>query len=233
MAAKVSKIEQWEEQGNKHLNMKGLKHPLPYHKIISDLAVQYSSDGDSVLDIGCGLGQMVDLISQKGARDIYIADAYESCLEATRTRIQAKGEYLISEDDFDIKKKIRRKFKVVIMSHVLEHMLNPVQAVQDALSLVEEGGYLIMAVPNPARPNVLISNITKTHYVNRGHVATWDMSHWMNFLENILKLNVTEYRNDFVQIKGCNSVPAIMKVGEALGKVLPWWCFSNIAVVKK
>ncbi len=231
----VQKIDQWEDKGNKHLNMEGNKIDLPYHRIISDLAIKYSKEGDSILDIGCGIGQMVNLIDQKSAqtRDIYIADAYQQCLDITQQRVTPKAVHLIDETNFDITDKIKGEFDVVIMSHVLEHILNPVQAVHDVLTLVREGGHLILAVPNPARPNVLISNITKTHYVNRGHVMTWDMSHWINFLENILKLDVVEYKNDYVQIKGCNSVPAIMKFGEVLGRLLPWWCFSNIAVIKK
>ncbi len=228
-----SKISAWEEQGNKHINLAGKKRPLPYHKIISDLAIKYSSSNDAILDIGCGLGQTSALIAEKGSREIHVADAYKNCLELTRELVSPKAEYLIDETDFNITEKITGTFKVVIMSHVLEHMLNPVQAVHDALSLVEDGGHLILAVPNPARPGVLLSNITRTHYVNRGHVMTWDMSHWINFLENILKLNVVEYQNDFIQIKGCNSLPPIMALGEALGRVLPWWCFSNIAVIRK
>jgi 2-polyprenyl-3-methyl-5-hydroxy-6-metoxy-1,4-benzoquinol methylase len=229
------KIDNWESTGNKHLNMAGNKIPLPYHKVISDLVVKYSKEGDDFLDIGCGIGQLCALVDEKSnsTRHIHIADAYPICLEETATRITPASQYHIDEKDFDIVQKIDKKFDVVVMSHVLEHMLNPVQAVKDALSLVKEGGHLIMAVPNPARPNVLISNITKTHYVNRGHVVTWDMSHWINFLENILGLNVVEYQNDYIQIKGCNSVPVIMKFGEMLGKFLPWWCFSNIAVIKK
>ena len=231
----TSKIAEWEEKGNKHLNMDGNKIPLPYHKIISDLAVKYSDTGASVLDIGCGIGQMVELIDQKaqGQREIYIADAYENCLEETTKRITPKAVYHIDETNFDVTDKIKEQFDVVIMSHVLEHMLNPVQAVKDVMSLVKDGGHLILAVPNPARPNVLLSNITKTHYVNRGHVATWDMSHWINFLENILGLNVVEYKNDYIQMKGCNSIPMMMRFGETLGRFLPWWCFSNIAVIKK
>ena len=215
--------------------MDGNKIPLPYHRVISDLAIKYSNAEDSVLDIGCGIGQLVQLIDQKsnGNRNIHIADAYKSCLKETSDRIEPKAQYIISENNFDIVETISGQFDVVIMSHVLEHMLNPVQAVKDALSLTKEGGHLILAVPNPARPNVLISNITKTHYVNRGHVVAWDMSHWINFLENILELNVIEYKNDYVQIKGCNSIPIIMKFGEALGRIFPWWCFSNIAVIKK
>lgn len=229
------KIDNWEEKGNKHLNMTGNKIPLPYHKVISDLVIKYSADGDTVLDIGCGIGQIVELIDRKsnGQRAISIADAYQVCLDETAERISPVASYHIDETDFDITDKIKTQHDVVIMSHVLEHMLNPVQAVKDAMSLVKEGGHLIMAVPNPARPNVLISNIFKTHYVNRGHVVTWDMSHWINFLENIMGLNVVEYQNDYIQIKGCNSVPFIMKFGEALGRLFPWWCFSNIGVIKK
>ena len=231
----TSKIATWEEKGNRHLNMEGNNVALPYHRIISDLAIKYSSGASTILDIGCGIGQIVQLIDNKGkqTREIYIADAYEACLSETKKRIQPKAEYLIDEHNFDITQKISGKFDVVIMSHVLEHMLNPVQAVKDALSLVKDGGHLILAVPNPARPNVLISNLSKTHYVNRGHVVAWDMSHWINFLENILKLNVVEYKNDYIQIKGCNSVPIIMKLGETLGRFFPWWCFSNIAVIRK
>lgn len=213
--------------------MGGNKIPLPYHKKISDLAIRYSSDNNSLLDIGCGIGQLVELIDRKGQRQLYVADAYQSCLDETCRRVTPDEVYLIAEEKFDITEKIKRQFDIVIMSHVLEHMLNPIEAVRDALSLVNKGGHLIMAVPNPARPSVLISNISKRHYCNRGHVAAWDMSHWMKFLENILDLDVVEYENDYIQIKGCNSIPPIMKLGEFLGRLVPWWCFSNIAVIRK
>ena len=227
------KLSSWEKQGNRHINLQGTKKSLPYHKIISDLAITYSKENDKILDIGCGLGQTSALINKKGNREIHIADAYENCLEITKKIVKPHREYIIHEQDFDIKNKISESFDVIIMSHVLEHMLNPVKAIEDALSLTKKNGYLILAVPNPARPGVLLSNITKKHYVNRGHVMAWDMSHWINFLENILKLDVIEYKNDYIQITGCNRFSAIMACGEFLGRLLPWWCFSNIAVIKK
>ncbi len=228
-----NKIAAWEDKGNKHINLDGERRPLPYHEIISDLVIQHSSDGDNVLDIGCGVGHLCEEINNKGKRQIHIADAYQVCLDRTSKRAKIEKTYLIDENDFNIAEAINGEFSVVVMSHVLEHMLNPVQAVKDAMSFVKPGGYLIMAVPNPARPGVLISNVTKTHYVNRGHVVAWDMSHWMNFLENVMALNVVSYHHDYIQIKGCNSLPIIMSFGKALGKIIPWWCFSNIAVIKK
>lgn len=228
-----NKIAAWEDKGNKHINLDGERRPLPYHEIISDLVIQHSMDGDSVLDIGCGVGHLCEEINNKGNRVLHIADAYQVCLDRTSARTKVERTYLIDETDFNIAEAIKGEFSVVVMSHVLEHMLNPVQAVRDAMAFVKPGGYLIMAVPNPARPGVLISNLTKTHYVNRGHVVAWDMSHWINFLENVMELDVVSYHHDYIQIKGCNSLPIIMSLGKMIGKIIPWWCFSNIAVIKK
>lgn len=227
------KIAQWEDKGNKHINLDIESKPLPYHDLIADLVIQYSAEDESVLDIGCGLGHLCHAVEKRGKRMLSIADAYEICLEKTQNRVTIQQSYVIDEQDFNITEAIDGEFSVVIMSHVLEHMLNPVQAAQDALLLVKPGGYLILAVPNPARPGVLISNITKTHYVNRGHVVAWDMSHWRNFLENILAFDVVAYHHDYIQIKGCNRFSFLQNLGKALGKMLPWWCFSNIAVIRK
>jgi 2-polyprenyl-3-methyl-5-hydroxy-6-metoxy-1,4-benzoquinol methylase len=229
----TSKIASWESQGNKHIDINAKQRPLPYHQIISDLAIQHSSDSDKILDIGCGIGQLCNEIKKKGAREIHAADAYQMCLDKTQRLTKIDKTYLLEEENFNISEVIKDEFSVVIMSHVLEHMLDPVQAINEVFKLVKPGGTLILAVPNPARPGVLLSNITKTHYVNRGHVVAWDMSHWRNFLENILKLEVLSYHHDFIQIKGCNRFPVIMKLGQALGKAVPWWCFSNIAVIQK
>lgn len=228
----TSKIASWESQGNRHIDINSLQRPLPYHDLISDLAIELSQDNEKILDIGCGIGQICYEIGRRGTREIHAADAYQICLDKTKALANVEKTYLIEEYSFNVRTSIDGLFSVVIMSHVLEHMLNPVQAVRDALSLVENKGHLILAVPNPARPSVLMSNITKTHYVNRGHVVAWDMSHWINFLENILKLNVVSYHHDYISIKGANRFPGIASAGKMLGKILPWWCFSNIAVIK-
>ena len=223
----------WESKGNKHINVDLGDRPMPYHEVIGRLALKYTKEGDRVLDLGCGLGHISRLIQAGGSRQISVADAYEVCLEKTTASVPVERAYLLSEEGFDIKAAITDRFETVVMSHVLEHLLNPVQAVRDTLELVEPGGHLILAVPNPGRPGVVLSNLFKVNYVNRGHVACWDPSHWRNFLENILELNVAEYAHDFIRIKGVNRVPALMSIGKLLGSVAPWWCFSNIAVVRR
>ena len=93
-----------------------------------------------------------------------------------------------------------------------------------------------MAVPNPARPSVLIGNIFRKHYVNHGHVVAWDRSHWVNLLERIMKLDVVEYASDTVIIcpeRIKKRLPSLKRLEMALAVILPWWSFSNIAVIRK
>jgi hypothetical protein len=43
---------------------------------------------------------------------------------------------------------VKQDFDIVFSSHCLEHMLNPVQSVKDWFSLVRQGGYMVIIVPN-------------------------------------------------------------------------------------
>jgi 2-polyprenyl-3-methyl-5-hydroxy-6-metoxy-1,4-benzoquinol methylase len=228
------KIENWKKEGNVHIGMSTKPQNLPYHQVISKLAIKYSKDGEQILDIGCGRGQLASLISKSGKRKISIADAYEQCLEETKNVANIHQTFLIGEQEFNIDKKIKKDlYDVCIMSHILEHLPHPIEAIRKTLDLTKDNGVLILAVPNPVRPNILVSNVLKRHYVNRGHIYAWDMSHWKNFLENINGLDVIEYAHDFVQIPGCYKFPFLQNIGKSLSHIVPWWSFSNIAVVRK
>ena len=231
MPTQYSSVASWESGGNKHVNLTLGNRSWPYHRIIASLAIKYSSINARILDIGCGLGHTVSFIAHAEAREIHVAEAYQACLDAATEKVPSAKSYLIDEESFNVRDCIPGTFDVVIMSHVLEHMLSPVTALKDAMMLVKPGGVLIVAVPNVARPGVVLSNVFQRHYVNRGHVVSWDMSHWKNFLENIMHLNVVEYVNDYVRI-GRYKWKIFEIAGTLLGKVIPWWCFSNIAVVR-
>ncbi len=229
----MAKTQNWEDEGNIHIGMANKPQILPYHKLIAELAIKYTNEGDSILDIGCGRGQLPAQITQLGKRDLIVADAYQVCLDETSAAANIKKTYLIGEKEFDIDTKIDGgPYDMVILSHVLEHLPHPIEAIQKIKRLTKPGGIIILAVPNPVRPNILISNIFRRHYVNRGHIHAWDMSHWRNFLENINDLDVVEYAHDFIQIPGCYRLPILQQVGKGLACIVPWWSFSNIAIIR-
>ncbi len=221
----------YEAKGNRHLDVEQVEL-LPYHKEVGKLALKHASNG-SVLDIGSGMGQLELFLSQNGFKgEVHVADAYDVCIEASSDYDIVKGHYKLSETEFNPHLAIDRKFDVVVMSHVLEHIHNPSRALENVLSLLNEDGVLIVAVPNPSRPLVFFGNIFKFHYANRGHVQAWDPSHWRIFLEQAMKLNVLEYASDFIDFPKHRKLPLLQKLGVLLAKPFPWWSFSNIAAIQ-
>ena len=204
----------------------------PHHKVVARLVNRYSHRKPYVIDIGCGVGHTLKLIKELLPSAILVAaDTDASCLRITEKRVKLEQKILIKNIEELFEKE--NFFDTVIMSHVLEHMLRPVDIVISLMRMLKPGGILVLAVPNPVRPRVFLSALMKRHYVNRGHVCAWDRSHWINFLENILSLDVICYSQDFVELPFLRKFHIFSRLEEWLSKILPWLSFSNIAVVKK
>lgn len=232
----MSDVASWEERGNRHLDLEGPVRPRPHHRVIAALAARYASPEAKVLDLGCGLGQLALLVRAARPRaELHVADAYEECLERTRRVARVDASWRLEERRFSLAA-LPRDFELVLFSHVLEHTLDPVGAITELLSVVAPGGHVIAAVPNPARPSVLVSNVFRRHYVNRGHVVAWDRSHWINFLEGILRLDVVEYASDLVAVfpeRWKELLAPLESLEVGLARIFPWWSSSNIAVIRK
>ncbi|MFV1362633.1 class I SAM-dependent methyltransferase [Mycolicibacterium elephantis] len=205
----------------------------PYHRVVARLAAKYGDPGLPLLDIGTGAGNIPRLVHSLGFQFIDVADAYEECLQSAAESVPIRQSYLIDEKTFNIADVIPpSSYNVVTMSHVLEHLLNPVKALQDVYDLIAPGGVMVLAVPNPMRPVCVLQAILRKRYSNLGHVVTWDRSHWMNFLERIMAYEVAEYASDSVPILP-RSRGRFQRVEIALARVLPWLSFTNIAVIRK
>jgi 2-polyprenyl-3-methyl-5-hydroxy-6-metoxy-1,4-benzoquinol methylase len=221
-----------------NVHIKQGKDFVEYHKVVSKLADKYIPVGGTMLDIGCGMGN-IEFILNSNRADIkmVVADPYENCLIETKRKVNSVKTINIGTECID-RDSLGDEYDVVIMCHSLEHMKCPALACEQAMKLVKHGGHLILAVPNPVRPDVIFGNIFRRHYVNKGHVYSWDKSHWINFLEEILSFNVVEYANDTVYIFGKLRAFKLFRVilrplEVILCKTLPWFSFSNIAVISK
>ena len=92
----------------------------------------------NILDYGCGSGYFVDELQQLGFRS---AKGYDPFLPLPKTN--STGVYLSNNlDVFAIK-----KWDIITLNHVFEHLIDPVQVLQDLKNLLTENGLLVLRFP--------------------------------------------------------------------------------------
>lgn len=115
----------------------------------------YFQDKDkslNVLDIGCGLGQMLLVLKNRGFNNLYGIDINDESVSVCRS----KGlDVEKIEDIRDYAKKSNLKFDRVIMSHVLEHLDK--DSIIETLAyikkfLLSKNGLFFLMVPNAQSP---------------------------------------------------------------------------------
>lgn len=97
-----------------------------------------------VLDCGCGMG---DNARQLRARGCAVTGLTISPAEREAALAYSEDVHLADLDQ-GLPQTIQGPYDVVLMSHVLEHLLNPEQLLEDCRGILTPGGLLIVALPN-------------------------------------------------------------------------------------
>ncbi len=106
----------------------------------------------NVLDIGCGLGQMLLNLKNRGFNNLRGIDINNESISACRS----KGLYVEKIEDIrDYARKSNLKFDRIIMSHVLEHLEK--DSIIETLAcikkyLLSKNGLFFLMVPNAQSP---------------------------------------------------------------------------------
>lgn len=104
--------------------------------------------GKTVLDVGCGTGLLAHEIAKRGAREVVGIDFSKEGVEIAREKYRAKNlEYRV-EDLRDH----RGSYDIVVSLGTLEHMDDPLRALQRMKKLLKPGGLLILTCPNWTNP---------------------------------------------------------------------------------
>ena len=102
----------------------------------------------NILDIGCGLGQMLNHLNSKGFKNLHGIDINEEAINACKKnglsveKVNDIREYTVNDS---------MKFDRIVMSHVLEHIEK--EKIIDTLihirkNLLKKGGVFLLMVPN-------------------------------------------------------------------------------------
>jgi 2-polyprenyl-3-methyl-5-hydroxy-6-metoxy-1,4-benzoquinol methylase len=131
-------------------------HVLAYYQAQSCL--DYAK-GDSLLDMPCGDGTLTAMLAPKFRRVVGV-DASSKHLALARDAVPAATFYeaLIEEFECD------ERFDTITLLNILEHVVDPVQVLKKAASLLAKDGLLLVHVPNAYAVNrrlaVLMGTLT-------------------------------------------------------------------------
>ena len=97
----------------------------------------------SILEVGCGNGELLHEIADMGVRrtvgiDPFVSDhtRYDSGAEIFKSTIYELSRHIPNE-----------KFDLVLFNHALEHSLTPIQDLQEAVKFLKPSGKILIRIP--------------------------------------------------------------------------------------
>lgn len=107
---------------------------------------------NTALDIGCGLGWVLDTISRRnGGMQMAGIEPSDVCVDHFTGQIG--GELVARDVDSDWHLDNQERFDLVIMRHVVEHLLDPVEVLSKIASVLAPQGVLYIGTPDMMNPD--------------------------------------------------------------------------------
>lgn len=166
--------------------------------ILNLLEFQVSFEGKVVADIGCSAGVALDSIQPNAKKTI----AIEPSKSFSQSLIERNHEWFPTSSEALIK--YRHSVDVVMSNLVIEHVEDPVVFLQDAVSLLNKDGLLILSTPNrdDVLTKMLPENFKKFNYRSQ-HRWYFDESSLIACFKCI-GLNVIDF--DFMHTLGMSNM---------------------------
>jgi ubiquinone/menaquinone biosynthesis C-methylase UbiE len=158
-------------------------------KKTSNFLLKINADSQSGLDVGCGEGNFIDYLTRKKVIGSMVAvDLDNQKLRFAKrqypdlTYLNADVNALNFKDD---------SFDYVIASEILEHLPDPIEAIQEIQRVAKNDAYFIISVPH--EPFFRWGNLIRGKYWERGgrtptHVNFWTRSEFKRFIGKFVEI---------------------------------------------
>ena len=112
--------------------------------------------GARVLDAGAGRGRLVEELRRRGYHAMGIEPSARGAASAAAAGLPVRAESLAEHED--------RGLDAVVLWHVLEHLDDPLAALQHVRDWLTPGGVVLVAVPNPASLQAALAGDAWLHW---------------------------------------------------------------------
>lgn len=120
----------------------------PVGRRVFDINVGIGEPPPRVLDVGCGFGDLLLYLQQRGCDVLGVESDPGAAAVGSELGVPIRTEPL---GELDL---APASFDVVVMSHSLEHLDDPLTALTEVARVLRPGGTLHLAVPNGAAPGL-------------------------------------------------------------------------------
>ncbi len=111
----------------------------------SIIAAVRPTRGENVLDVGCGSGWFLGALAHSGVERLYGVDISRRQYLKGKKKGRAQGIF-VEGDAYDLPFGCE-SMNVVLMTEILEHLEEPLRAVNEAARVLKKGGRLLVTVP--------------------------------------------------------------------------------------
>jgi len=148
---------------------------LTYNRLLCEYA--NLRDGDKVLDVACGNGRLLSMLSGKAVVQLYGIDISDKMIEEARVKL--RGDFRVGRaerlGDF------ATRFDLITVCCAFHHFERPAEFLEEAYRVLEPGGRLIIADPLPAAPVRWAMNLLFP-FMQSGDVKIYSRRHLERFL---------------------------------------------------
>lgn len=147
------------------------------NRFFATLARRYAPSGGRLLEIGSGLGHLVAQLEdsfQTYGMDINYWAVKQSAPVVGQTSLQTASA---QELPF-----AAGSFNVVIIKHIVEHLPDPAQAIQEIGRVVAPGGVLILATPNLGSLLKPLKGKQWIGYQDPTHISLKQPGEWLSLI---------------------------------------------------
>jgi SAM-dependent methyltransferase len=142
------------------------------------LARRHGPKRGSVLEIGCGLGHLLTWLTDRYA--VVGSDINEWALEQAQKNVP-QGQF-VHQSAEDLSAFEDEVFDIVIAKHVVEHLEQPEQAIQEMSRVLSSGGLLVLATPNLDSPMRERKKEAWIGYQDPTHISLKMPAEWLGLL---------------------------------------------------
>ena len=158
------------------------KRIASYHDLLSTCGREgIRFDGCAVADVGSGTGYLLRLIHAAAPSASLVGfDTYREITELARHLCPAARFH--ERDLFSLDGQDLGEFDVVICMEVLEHMIDPEEALKRLLRMAKPGGRLVLTVPNGRTDTFPPLELYPNGTGYWGHINFWSPESWRLWL---------------------------------------------------